>query len=522
MNPKGLERPPDTSSSPPEHVLDRLLLAVSVSLLLGWALAPRIVLHAADTEPLFWTTERLEPIEKGGGIAYRGSTQSGGSHRTVLEDGAALDRRPAAQVRAQQGSFYFRGDFVLFSSTDGTDPRSNGRRYEVRSPRALDHRTLSVLLGLFVGVHLAVALWLLRRLVSRTASRAIVGVLLAAVAFVLTGGLLERLPLSSGSDLLGERLDQLRPSVDEIQTLFLGSSRIYRHLDPSVFDTTFAEHGLDMRSFNVGVPGMRTLEALTTMRWLFDRHPGRLRWLVVDADAEGLPLFIGDDNLLSERVVRWHGLRNLPVILAAVAATDEPGSRRILTAAGHLQATAFRIGRVGRGLGWIDALVGRTPPEVPIENRGYLSLEEELRSASTPARRAAVEDRWNQLHDRPQNYRRIMARLARSSPNGELTDALDLELLGALQSEADNHGIEVLFVIDARPNRRPTLVYAFESGVVERLLRFDDPDAFPELYDPDNRFDIHHLDRASARDYTRRIAAHLLELEAEMDAGSPP
>ena len=371
-----------------------------------------------------------------------------------------------------------------------------------------------------VVLHLVLALWLSTRLVSRTVLRPAAGVLLAALAFVLTGALLERLPLSSGADLLGQRLDQLRPSVGEIQTLFLGSSRIYRHLDPSVFDAAFAEHGLDMHSFNVGVPGMRTLEALNTLRWVFDRHPDRLRWLVVD--VEDRPLFIGDDNLLSERVMRWHRLRDLPVILAAVSATDEPGSQRILTATAHLQAAAFRAGRVGRGLRGMDALVDPTPSEVPAINRGYLSLEEELRIAPTREARAEVEERWRQLHDRPQRYRRLLAQLARSSPDGELTDALELELLRSLQAEADDRGVEVLFVIDARVNRRPTLVHAFESGVIERLLRFDDPSAFPELYDPANRFDIHHLDRDHAREYTRRIAARLLEIDAETETGSPP
>lgn len=66
------------------------------------------------------------------------SDAEGGSPLVLLEDGRPLGpRRPALDEVAGEGGgrWYHWFNAVVFSTSDGTDPRSNGRRYEVRVDR---------------------------------------------------------------------------------------------------------------------------------------------------------------------------------------------------------------------------------------------------------------------------------------------------------------------------------------------------------------------------------------------------
>jgi hypothetical protein len=44
------------------------------------------------------------------------------------------------------------------------------------------------------------------------------------------------------------------------------------------------------------------------------------------------------------------------------------------------------------------------------------------------------------------------------------------------------------------------------------VLRFDDPSAYPDLYDPANRYDPHHLDVIGAQNFTRRLAEQFADV----------
>ncbi len=64
----------------------------------------------------------------------------------MLENGKPLDWIVAdkAMVEERDGSFCHFGAFVRFTSSDGTDPRTNGRVYEVAIPKAFNGLERSV------------------------------------------------------------------------------------------------------------------------------------------------------------------------------------------------------------------------------------------------------------------------------------------------------------------------------------------------------------------------------------------
>jgi hypothetical protein len=369
---------------------------------------------------------------------------------------------------------------------------------------------LSTLVAALAVLSLATALVVVRGLArSRVLGRLALWVPLGLAAWIAAALALESALPWTGSDLLGQKMAFFLDDADDYDAVFIGSSRIYRQLEPDTFDATFAAAGQPMRSFNLGVPDMRMLEVLFLTRWLLERRPEQLALLVVDAESD--PLFIREENLGTARIVRWHDRRNFAAIVGEVRRTAPTRAAAIDRAARHLEPFVLHVTRLGHGLDRIRMLIAPPPPEAPPEQRGFFAGDEEMETTPSEAQRTELELFSGRLHGDLGRYYRDVERLARSRRSGSLTDPFELELFAELERLAVRAGVEVVFLIDPRPEETPNLVWAADQGVVRTLLRFDDPRRYPELYDPALRFDRHHVSKAGARLYTAEVARRIVE-----------
>ncbi|HUY36342.1 MAG TPA: hypothetical protein VMV69_26630 [Pirellulales bacterium] len=106
-------------------------------------------------------------------------------------------------------------------------------------------------------------------------------------------------PRSSGLDA---KWRQFEARADETDVLFLGTSRVQRHLDPRRMRAVWRRRGLDMRSYNLGLPRMNILEADEILKRLSARRPRRLKAVVLEPT-----LYLFDvDNWYGERDMASH------------------------------------------------------------------------------------------------------------------------------------------------------------------------------------------------------------------------
>ena len=479
----------------------------------AWASAPIVVRHQAGIEPLLYETVAVTATEPAGGAALRavvGAPPAGylwGSRFVeVRGNGRPLARARPGDVRREGGGRYSvtPGGDVLFAPDGAAD-------YTVRRPRHLSDPTVALAIAAFAAINAAAAALLVRGLRrSRVLGRLAVWVPLALAGSILAEIALEAVLPWAGTDLLGQKMAQLESDVDGYDAVFVGSSRVYRQLEPDTFDAVFAAAGLPMRSFNLGVPDMRMLEVLFLARWLLDADPARLELLVVDAESD--PLFIREENLTTERIVRWHDARNFAAILREVRRTSATPAVALYRAARHAEPFVHHVAHLGRAVDRLGALLAPPPPEAPPEQRGFFAGDEEMVQSPSAAQRRELELFHGRLHDDLGRWRRDIERLSASRSAGALTDPFEIELFAELQGMAARRGVRVVFLLDARPEETPNLVWAAENGVVETLLRFDDPLRYAELYDPALRFDRHHVNRAGAGLYTAEVARRLVEM----------
>jgi len=351
------------------------------------------------------------------------------------------------------------------------------------------------------------------------APRASVPALLAAgavfaVCWAATCLLLDRvygarteLPLGESSVLRAGLLSPLkdaywRAHAGEIDLLFLGSSRVYRQIDATLFDQTLAERGVAVSSFNYGVPGMLLPETLSTVDRILARRPERLRWLVLelqDVDPE-----LHEENFLSRRQIDWHTPRVTAEMLRVVLHSERSPEEKADAASLHLVHFLYRFANLDRGLPALATALGYRRVDVPavFAMDGFVPLEREARADPELEERHELFLR-TEAPEVPERRRGLAAALDR--PGRE--DPVAVGIVRALAERVRAAGIEPLFVI-VPPCWEPLTGYrlAAERGEIPNLLSYNDPREHPAYYEVENLYGLAHLNQRGAELFTRRLA----------------
>lgn len=176
---------------------------------------------------------------------------------------------------------------------------------------------------------------------------------------------------------------------DEFDVVYVGSSRVFRAFDPLVFDAELAASGVEARSFNFGVGGMRGFEQDFVLRRLLELEPARLEWVLLEG-GEWDPEFDYSFNAFSWRSVFWHSPGETLAVLATLWKGGGPPLHRLELARQHLLLALHRFSSYGQGREVLKDLLGETaadrrrrslPHEVLARGRGFELAEEQAEAS---------------------------------------------------------------------------------------------------------------------------------------------
>jgi hypothetical protein len=153
------------------------------------------LLHATALAPLSWTQRSLEGFEPGPGFAYSMPLDTWWMSRQlvgymaadVLEDGRRLacPDSPATDIASiGQGSYVLDRGTLFMAASDNSDPRANGRRYELRWPTPPSAIFLTALL-IVSGSAAMLALWWSRHAIGALVTTAPLWLSLSIVVIAL-------------------------------------------------------------------------------------------------------------------------------------------------------------------------------------------------------------------------------------------------------------------------------------------------------------------------------------------------
>jgi hypothetical protein len=334
--------------------------------------------------------------------------------------------------------------------------------------------------------------------------RSLANVALFLVAFsATTGAIREAAP---------ERLknEWFKKHKDAYEMVFLGSSHVYRQIDPEVLDSSLSARGHDLRSFNFGVPGMRFPEALYMAHRILDLAPKNLRFLVVELGDWRTD--IREENLLTERMIYWHSLPITLQLVSAIWSEDLRIEERFLRSWTHLHHMGLRLGNVDQGLSLWNFLSkgerepfqqgnGILRPGLGQGGNGYRPLDLESKKKTFRQRRQEF------LNDLP-GFRKAKTELRQKEWGGE-KDSYLANAIDGLRKHGESLGVEVLYVVLPGYEKPEGWLQLHQDGHIPLFLAFNDPDAYSELYLAKHRWDLFHLNEAGAYLLSHALANEL-------------
>lgn len=328
------------------------------------------------------------------------------------------------------------------------------------------------------------------------------GLALALLGFVSANALASRflaahpeLRLPPGSSER-QKLAEYRRHTDDYDTLFIGTSRVLRGIDPRVFDRRMAELGRPTRSYNFGLNGMGFLEQLHLVDWILDQHRagGALRWLFIEpTERDAVMRLVGKDahkvNLFTMRSVYWHGTKETELGIRATWGGPRRFWKKVELTRLHLLHMVHRLCGVGVGVNLLNV---------------YLQGDhgEPLVAGFSP--RDPTEAEWVAADE--QGHR---------EPAAAKPADIVVQFMAQMAASTSAAGVEPVFVMPPTPQPPALSLYldAHDWKAPARLMHYSKRN-FPEILAGGTRYfyDEGHLNLSGAELFTHRLATDFAAL----------
>lgn len=340
--------------------------------------------------------------------------------------------------------------------------------------------------------------------------------LLFVILLVTVNEIIDSLmPYYWGNPWYGTKILYLESLPDEElpNAYFLGSSRVYRQVNPAVFDSTYAAiTEKPIRSFNLGA--IATFAPQTY--YLYDKflesdladHTDYFFIELTKVDG------IGNEVLFQERNTYWHDFKEFWFSYNAVL--DNPNMeskerREILVSyAKSLLGQLFNVGHYRNQLSEIDYY---NEFYLGPNKDGYVSLDYDVANNSDTTFTGFLQDRMMDL----QQDSTVLDKRARDNnanlmvENEGFLNDIHPERIDYLLEASKAKGIHLVFFII--PNRTSqTQIELFNTLPAEHRLQLVDPDNFAEFYNLENSFDEGHLNHNGATLFTQKLVEEFLGL----------
>jgi hypothetical protein len=340
--------------------------------------------------------------------------------------------------------------------------------------------------------------------------RRVLNAAIAALAFVLGCAILNAFLPFPEIDLVSPKFRFLQEHRDDLDTVFIGSSRIRHQISPAIFDRTMRQAGLPTRSFNFGINGMVPPEDGYVLECLLGAKPRHLRWVFIELDEMQTKRVPGTES--TRRSVYWHDRKRTSLVLRAILdAGQEAGGFALFRRTGELilpgranseardllffHGTLFaknltNTGRKTDLSGWITR--HWQAENVGSHGDGYVPRNKKMSAAETVVYEAQLKNAVTESGSRfvsastEQSYRQVAQEVRRAG-------AIPIFLVTPLTMQ-----IKLGF--------RP------ESGIADNVMSFNDARAYPQLYRKEMRLDGDHLNSVAAEEFTRLVAKNFSQL----------
>ncbi len=308
-------------------------------------------------------------------------------------------------------------------------------------------------------------------------------------------------------NVITSKLENFPKNKDKYNTVFIGSSKIYRHIVPTEFDKLMEKRGKNIKSYNFGIHGMSPLESYFFIKKILAMKPKNLEYVFIELEIIRLN---ANENLRTNRAIYWHSLEHTfwvyDLILDSQASLREKYDLLKI----HTVPLIYNLGNIGK----IDGLIQRinnNPGNQDKRNMvmqnpdidGYLPLHREID--------VIFQQRHQDFLDNLDTYYEKVNLLTQPSDTVVTLNPTLLQVTKDIVQTVKDSDVTPIFIIAPLLEKRENLIALSTKGYVPTLFSFNNPIEYPRLYDPKLRFDMVHLNEKGAREFTQLLAEKFSE-----------
>ncbi|MEZ5003658.1 MAG: hypothetical protein R2730_11555 [Chitinophagales bacterium] len=319
-----------------------------------------------------------------------------------------------------------------------------------------------------------------------------------------------------GYDIIHAKRDFLKSNNDQINTLFIGSSAMFRHIDPRVFDANIND-SLGIHSFNFGIQAMFPLQSAYIYEHLLEKDSIQLKYAFMDLFEIGNMALA--PNAVKKRTHYWYRWSDYKEALKISSAYDSPLYVKWNAYFGYTIAYIAKLFNAEIIEEILLKQKSRAQNDFPfLQNdiNGYYPLDQEYLDKKDESKE--MEMRRNAfLKDTSMVTNAIISRrdfFRKYDADDYKINPLHLQKINELIALSEDKGIHLIFILHPR-------LFAYEYPLVMPLydaiddahkLNLNDADKYHSFYEAKYTFDALHLNEAGATIYSKALAEEFNQL----------
>ncbi len=301
--------------------------------------------------------------------------------------------------------------------------------------------------------------------------------------------------------------------------IFMGSSRIVRHIDPEEFNAA-CDPAPKIRSYNMGLGGMQPPESYYLLEKILQMKPAPFRYILVE-----LELFQTSgswENIGTLRAEHWYTFDWYFRAVRLVLGSGYGSARKVKTLTwythqwfrhslnsgytaqqlrppGSITFASWQHGYEARNAEKLAAWLSSPPPNAREDLIAYnrYMLETHERFLENPERLEALK-------------RKSMA--AFSQPNRTPGKSAHHSLIRNLIQRAKTQNVDLIFLLTPRSYFYDQLLPLYDALPAEHKIELADANRYPQFYAREYSFNVGHLNEAGAQLFTKALARRFSEL----------
>ncbi len=295
---------------------------------------------------------------------------------------------------------------------------------------------------------------------------------------------------------------------DKYNAVILGSSRLYRHMNPKILDDILKDYKTS--TFNLAAPATTNPEVYYLYEKLLETIPkNHLNYAFVELQTLNK---IKNKNLTSVRNYYFHNLESLSFSIKYCLASNRLFNRKIEMINKYILSYVYKILNPFSGYKEITSNKSNAKGLYIGKNKdGFYSLDEQMSDIGginhlTKRSTSFLKNDSTFLEKKISRANKIFSR----KNNVQFINETHLKKAKDLIEKSKQRGVHLIFIIPPDTSARKELIAIKEKLPSKHIIEIANPKKYPKLYQIEFTFDRGHLNKKGANLFTKYVANEIL------------